>query len=70
MKSCCIGLCCVIALSGCETPEEKVVVRPVRAVRAGDFSGIEGRPFPGVARATREVELSFRVAGPLITRPI
>ena len=29
-----------------------------------------GRWFPGRAKATQEVDLAFRVTGPLITRPI
>ncbi len=56
---------------GCKpTPAAVEAIRPVRAVKAGDFSAIGGRTFPGAAKATEAVEMSFRVAGPLITRPI
>ncbi len=55
---------------GCKGEElpAKAVVRPVRAIKVGDIERITGRSFPGHAKATREVELSFRVAGPLISR--
>lgn len=57
--------------SGCaEEPEAVDVIRPVRAMRLGDASDFAGRVFPGRAKATREVDLSFRVAGPLVARPI
>ena len=58
----------VLSLSGCESekPEAEEVVRPVRAATVGDAEQLQGRVFPGRAKATQEVELSFRVAGPLI----
>jgi membrane fusion protein, multidrug efflux system len=49
---------------------EKPVIRPVRAIQVADPSKITQREFPGQAKATQEIELSFRVAGPLITRPV
>ncbi len=57
--------------SGCEKQEATVKepVRPVKAVKVGDLERIMERKFPGRASATREVDLSFRVSGPLITRP-
>jgi RND family efflux transporter MFP subunit len=58
-------------LSGCsQPPPEPDVVRPVRAVKAGDVTTLEGRWFPGKAQATQEVNLSFRVSGPLIEFPV
>lgn len=42
----------------------------VRAVKVSDPADFAKRFFPGQARATQEVDLSFRVAGPLIERPI
>ena len=65
-------LCPVLLFAGCgqrEPPEEEVV-RPVRAMKVGDVAELEGRNFPGRARATQEVELSFRVSGPLIALPV
>jgi RND family efflux transporter MFP subunit len=58
-------------LPGCaEPPPPPDVVRPVRAMRVGDAAALSGRALPGKAKATQEVNLSFRVAGPLIARPI
>ena len=61
-----------MSLTGCgdDPITEKGVVRPVRAVKVGDATQLTDRSFPGQAKATQEVELSFRVAGPLITRPV
>jgi len=60
-------LCLIAALPGCkDEPERKTAVRPVRAVKICDLEGFTGRAFPGRARAVQEVNLSFRVSGPLI----
>jgi RND family efflux transporter MFP subunit len=59
------------ALSGCSKPEpERKVIRPVRAVQVGDVGELQRRGFPGRAQATQEIDLAFRVGGPLITRPV
>ena len=50
--------------------EEKKFVRPVRAMKVADISGISSGSFPGQARAEDRVNLSFRVGGPLIERPV
>jgi RND family efflux transporter MFP subunit len=39
-------------------------------MKVGDVAAIDGRWFPGRAKATEEVNLSFRVAGELATLPI
>ena len=57
-------------LTGCaeketETPE---IIRPVRAIKVGDVSETNKAWFPGRAKATQEVDLSFRVNGPMIQR--
>jgi RND family efflux transporter MFP subunit len=58
-------------VSGCAEPEvPPVQVRPVRVIKVGDVMGIRGREFPGRAAAKDEVELSFQVAGPLISLPV
>ncbi len=58
-------------LMGCqEKPPKKEVIRPVRAVQVEDPSAFTSRWFPGKAKATQEVDLSFRVAGPLVTFPV
>jgi RND family efflux transporter MFP subunit len=45
-------------------------VRPVRAMQVANTAGITGRAFPGRAKASAEVNLAFRVSGPLIERPV
>lgn len=58
-------------LTACsETEPEKEVIRPVRAVKVGDMGRFQRRGFPGRAQATQEIDLAFRVGGPLITRPV
>ena len=59
--------------SACDVQEEEgatETVRPVRAVRLADPSAFARRWFSGRARATQEIDLSFRVAGPLIALPV
>jgi len=57
---------------GCSSQEteSKPKVRPVRAIQVGEPQLLGGRWFPGQAEPTEEVNLSFRVGGPLISRPI
>jgi RND family efflux transporter MFP subunit len=59
------------ALLGCqeETPQ-KEMIRMVRAVQVSDPAEFANRWFPGQAKATQEVDLSFRVAGPVIRFPV
>ena len=60
-----------LLVGGCAQEEpEKTVIRPVRAVKVEDYAGLKGRGFPGRAEATQEIDLAFRVSGPLITRPV
>ncbi len=60
-----------LAIAACEEKVvEQEVVRPVQAMKVGDPSELGRRTFPGRARAHKEVNLSFRVAGPLIARPV
>ncbi|MHC4991205.1 MAG: efflux RND transporter periplasmic adaptor subunit [Planctomycetota bacterium] len=59
----------LLTLPGCRPPPEAPeAIRPVRTFRVGDATQLVGRRFPGRARATNEVNLAFRVSGPLITR--
>lgn len=65
------ALIVVFCSSGCgepETPTEQV--RPVRAITVGDAKGMRGREFPGRAAAKDDVDLSFQVAGPLVSLPV
>ncbi|MGB8433413.1 MAG: efflux RND transporter periplasmic adaptor subunit [Burkholderiales bacterium] len=59
-----------IAACGKEVVEKTEVVRPVRAIKLGDTSAFARRWFSGRAQATQEIDLSFRVAGPLVERPV
>jgi RND family efflux transporter MFP subunit len=60
-----------LMVSGCQDAEsEPTTVRPVRAIKVGDLKAILGREFPGRAQAKHEVELSFRVSGPLVSLPV
>ena len=65
----------VLLLIGCvvgcgkEEPVEPPV-RPVRAMQVANTADITGRAFPGRAKASAEVNLAFRVSGPLIERPV
>jgi RND family efflux transporter MFP subunit len=53
-----------------EPVQEAEQIRPVRAVQVAAQVKGSGRSFPGTAKATQEVDLSFRVEGPLITFPV
>ncbi len=61
----------VLFLAGCgqEEPQE-AVIRPVWAIRVANPSDVAERTFPGRARAGKEVNLSYRVSGPLIAFPV
>jgi multidrug efflux pump subunit AcrA (membrane-fusion protein) len=69
-----VALVCLLAammLAGCgKTAVEPEPVRPVRAIKVGDLKALQGRDFPGRASAKDEVDLSFRVSGPLISLPV
>lgn len=62
----------MLLLMGCgeEAAPEKTVVRPVKAMKVSDVEGFRQRQFPGRAKGTQEVDLAFRVSGPLITRDV
>lgn len=59
-------------LGACGQPfvHEEEPLRALRVVRIGDTSAISSRSFPGRAAASQEVDLSFRVGGPLIALPV
>ena len=58
-------------LAACEEEVAEVdPIRPVRAVQVGGEISARSSGLPGRAKATQEVNLSFRVAGPLITFPV
>jgi len=60
----------MLFVSACEEDvTEAEVIRPVRAVKVGDATDLNRRSLPGRAKATQEVNLSFRVAGSLVSFP-
>ena len=62
--ACLLGL---LVSVGCEgPPPASEPIRPVRAVRVNDVAAFHSGYLPGRARATQEVDLAFRVAGPLV----
>lgn len=64
-----IALFGILVLAGCE--EEQVVkeekVRLVRAMKISDVEGMQARSFTGRARAAKQVDLAFKVGGPLVS---
>ncbi len=67
------SLVACVALAGCSEeapPPAAELVRSVKSVTVADASQFGRREFPGTAQGTQEVELAFRVAGPLIERPV
>ncbi len=61
-----------VSISSCskQEAEEKEVIRPVRSFQIPSPEQFSKRNFPGQAKATQEVDLAFRVSGPLITFPV
>ncbi len=63
----------LVVLAGCgrnEAVEKEPVVRAVKVITAGGGSGDMSRSFPGQVEAADQVDLSFRVGGPLIEVPV
>ncbi|MEH6578810.1 MAG: efflux RND transporter periplasmic adaptor subunit [Amphritea sp.] len=65
-----LGLLSIFFLSGCEEPPATEVIRPIIATRVPEAKDFMERSFPGQAKATQEVNLSFRVQGPLVSLPV
>ena len=57
-------------LTGCGQPPPEEPIRPVLATKVGDVEGFKRDRFPGRAKAKEETNLSFRVWGPVISRPV
>jgi RND family efflux transporter MFP subunit len=61
----------VLIMAGCrKSASEPEAIRPVYAIKVGDLKALQGREFPGRAKARHEVDLSFRVSGPLVSLPV
>lgn len=75
MKKIATGICIallVVGLSGCkdEAQVKEGVVRPIRSLVIQQPDALEQGSIAGRARAAQSVELSFRVSGPLVERPV
>jgi RND family efflux transporter MFP subunit len=62
----------VLLSVGCgqEEVQEKSYIRPVKAMQLSNELELGQAWFPGRAKAHQQVELSFRVSGPLVARPV
>lgn len=60
------------ALAGCEQPppEDEIPIRPVRYARVVAQGVSESRTYSGTTQAELETDLSFRVGGTLVRRPV
>lgn len=56
--------------TSCREEQRAKVIRPVRALQVEETVLVGQRVFPGRTRALNRVNLSFRVSGPLIERPV
>jgi RND family efflux transporter MFP subunit len=69
----CLALLLLPGISSCgrrkEEPPEKEVVRPVKMLTVAAAGSGRELIFPGRVRASRRVELSFKVSGPLVELP-
>ena len=63
-------LATLVSLAACEEPPPPVPPKPVKALRIIAPDSLAEGSFPGLAAATQEVNLSFRVTGPLVELPI
>ncbi len=65
-----ITIVSLLFISACDEQKETQEIIPlVISQRVADTSGLTERAFPGRASAEQEVNLSFRVTGPLISLP-
>jgi RND family efflux transporter MFP subunit len=65
-----VALTVALAVSGCsKEPVPEEIIRPLYATEVTTDADRSGRSFPGRAQAHQEVDLSFRVNGPLIELP-
>ncbi|MBW2688504.1 MAG: efflux RND transporter periplasmic adaptor subunit [Deltaproteobacteria bacterium] len=62
----------LLALVACGEKEEikKDVIRPIRSMKIAELEPFAGRSFPGMATATQEANVSFRVAGTVDKIPV
>ena len=62
----------LLTLVACGEKEEikKDVIRPIRSMKIAELEPFAGRSFPGMATATQEANVSFRVAGTVDKIPV
>ncbi len=67
-----LPIAAAVTLSACIPEPEQVEMPPalVPAIRIADANALTERDLPGRARAGQEVNLSFRVTGPLVELPV
>ncbi len=66
-----VTIVALVAFVGCQSSvDEPDPVRPVRSVKLADWESFQARWYPGRAEPVDEVDLSFRVSGPLIALPV
>jgi len=66
-------LAMVFSFGGCgkkEEPVKKEVVRPVKTITIQAAGASASRSYPAQVRASRRVDLAFKVAGPLVELPV
>jgi len=60
-----------LLLTACsEPPQAPEPVRPIKAIEVGSLDNIQRRSFPGEAKAALQADMSFRISGDLISRPV
>jgi RND family efflux transporter MFP subunit len=68
-----VALLTLATLSGCDSEKDataELPPRPVKAIKVADVEALTERTLPGRASASQEVNLSFRVSGPLVSLPV
>lgn len=68
-----VSVAALATLSGCGNDQDasrELPPRPVKAIKVADTDALTERTFPGRASAAQEVNLSFRVSGPLVSLPV
>ncbi|HEY7244921.1 MAG TPA: efflux RND transporter periplasmic adaptor subunit [Xanthobacteraceae bacterium] len=70
MRSCSILLTLLLALAGCQPEHPSVQIRPVRTVVVDPKPILDNRQAVGDVKPRYESELSFRVAGQLVSRRV
>ncbi len=65
-----VVLTVAVVLGGCKAEPPMKPIRPVKTMIVGDVAAVSGRMLSGRAKATEEVNLSFRVSGPLVSLPV